>query len=785
MPPRRQQFSQADIDAQLQQIHLLDPSSPTENLESLAPLIKTIHDNHQVEAFLRTASGLVESKEKEIETICGNNYPDFVSSVSTLLTVRSYTENLRERIQTLDSSVSAVGSSFASKKKSLLQNKKTATNLDETIDTLQACLRVLDLVNRVGDMIKEGRYWSALKSLEDIESLPQSSLSQSPFFIYLLSSLPSLRAQVKDAVTASTKSWLLEIRNTSNQVGKLALEAMRTRTRRWKAKREKEPLLKLNHVGSAVELVTNEKVEYNVLDNDQLKVDFKPLYQCIHIYTALDAVEELQRSYQADRKTGHKAQASLILSDRMSSASSSLGLATTLLPLTEDIIGFFIIENHVLRTTRSFRSQREVEELWDVVVTRLVQVVQAILKNEGDVDTFLGCKDVILSFIQTLEGYSYETEQLRSLIMILFESYADLLERTISAELKKGVMEDDLFPMYVESAEDLEKVVGSCWLRKGQPEELLKSPVPVTLPWSQVFYLSCSCIRQFVDKFYSFVEGVSHHHRDIDELLSKALDHLLTKHVVDNMAARLATARNISQIAQLLSNIEHFQVACTVLEEQLMKLRATQRGGSIRLQSSSSFTALRSKSVSHLTAVVNDKLNDSMDMGEYDWTPKESDGTPSVYLFDMVNYLTTVVDTLAVRSEVKEDIYKGALSHIANILLNLLVGPDVPVISEAGIQNLLTDIDFLEDEFKRLGKEHLTTVFSELRETSAVVLKDDVPGFATPVHRRTNYSHVNPRRLSCLLDKLARHGGSSRIRADQERGEKRRLEAQTVARLPL
>lgn len=42
----------------------------------------------------------------------------------------------------------------------------------------------------------------------------------------------------------------------------------------------------------------------NVLDNEQLHVDFKPLYQCIHIYTALDAVEELQKSYQADRKVG-------------------------------------------------------------------------------------------------------------------------------------------------------------------------------------------------------------------------------------------------------------------------------------------------------------------------------------------------------------------------------------------------------------------------------------------------------------------------------------------------
>ena len=33
--------------------------------------------------------------------------------------------------------------------------------------------------------------------------------------------------------------------------------------------------------------------------------------------------------------------------------------------MTEDIVGFFIIEYHVLKTTRSFRSQREVDELWE------------------------------------------------------------------------------------------------------------------------------------------------------------------------------------------------------------------------------------------------------------------------------------------------------------------------------------------------------------------------------------------------------------------------------------
>jgi hypothetical protein len=40
----------------------------------------------------------------------------------------------------------------------------------------------------------------------------------------------------------------------------------------------------------------------NVLDSEKLKVDFKPLYQSIHIYTTLDSIDDLRKSYQADRK---------------------------------------------------------------------------------------------------------------------------------------------------------------------------------------------------------------------------------------------------------------------------------------------------------------------------------------------------------------------------------------------------------------------------------------------------------------------------------------------------
>jgi hypothetical protein len=48
-------------------------------------------------------------------------------------------------------------------KRALLEQKKVAKSMDDAIETLQTCLRLLDLVHRVGEMIREGKYWGALR----------------------------------------------------------------------------------------------------------------------------------------------------------------------------------------------------------------------------------------------------------------------------------------------------------------------------------------------------------------------------------------------------------------------------------------------------------------------------------------------------------------------------------------------------------------------------------------------------------------------------------------------
>jgi len=102
-------------------------------------------------------------------------------------------------------------------------------------------------------------------------------------------------------------------------------------------------------------------------------------------------------------------------------------------------------------------------------------------------------------------------------------------------------------------------------------------------------------IRAFIQKFYAFVDGVSQHHRDIDELLSKvgrirylylffhlhymsylpfqSLDSLLKKSIGETIGQRLTNTQNPTQIAQIMANLEHFQVACGELERSLTNLR--------------------------------------------------------------------------------------------------------------------------------------------------------------------------------------------------------------------
>ena len=66
---------------------------------------------------------------------------------------------------------------------------------------------------------------------------------------------------------------------------------------------------------------------------------------------------------------------------------------------------------------------------------------------------------------------------------------------------------------------------------------------------------------------------------------------------------------------------------------------------------------------------MSSKLDDFFGLAEYDWTPASRVTRPSDYLNELVNWLTTVVDSLALKDTYKEEAYRGAVSYIASCFL--------------------------------------------------------------------------------------------------------------------
>ncbi len=97
-------------------------------------------------------------------------------------------------------------------------------------------------------------------------------------------------------------------------------------------------------------------------------------------------------------------------------------------------------------------------------------------------------------------------------------------------------------------------------------------------------------------------------------------------------------------------------------------LRSAQRGGTVRITAASSFSETLKTARDRITSIINSKLDDFFELSEYNWTPKSREESPSMYLYELVNWLTTVVDSLVIKDVYKDEAYQAAVNYIAECL---------------------------------------------------------------------------------------------------------------------
>jgi len=251
---------------------------------------------------LQSLSKFASDREADIERICNTNHQEFVTSVNQLLRIRKGTVTLTSEILDLNQSIQASTEKLAEQKKALVESRSHRQNIDETSRALQDCLAVLRLANQVHDLLAKKSHYAALRALDELQTVHLRGVTQYKIADMIQRSVPATQRAIAEAVMSDLNTWLYRIREMSQYLGEIALYHTDLRKARQKERAAKIPYLRQFKLNSAIELVSDEHNEFDFLQNDDLQVDFTPLFECLHIHQSLGQMDKFRVEYASTRR---------------------------------------------------------------------------------------------------------------------------------------------------------------------------------------------------------------------------------------------------------------------------------------------------------------------------------------------------------------------------------------------------------------------------------------------------------------------------------------------------
>ncbi|KAK2811875.1 hypothetical protein FQN50_001913 [Emmonsiellopsis sp. PD_5] len=721
--------------------------SDTDYLDQLIPSIREYSHGNRTSQLLQSLSKFASDREVEIERNCNSNHQEFVSSVNQLLRIREGTVSLTSEILDLNQSIQASTERLAEQKKALVESRSHRQNIDDTSRALQDCLEVLRLANQVHDLLAKKSHYAALRALDELQNVHLRGVTQYKIAEMIQRSVPATQKAIAEAVMSDLNTWLYRIREMSQYLGEIALYHTDLRKSRQKERADANPYLQQFRLNSAIELVSDEHEEFDLLQNEDLQVDFTPLFECLHIHQSLGQMDKFRVEYASTRRR----QKELLLPPSITLADEDGASLHTLL---EEITGFAIVERSTMKKIPNIRSSVEVDELWDSLCQGAVMLISKALPTVDNAENILKIKNLIALFIQAMDTWDFPVGVFDNFLLTLFGRYAELLKKRFSDDFQEIVSTDDYMPMPIQNLEEYDKVLNVSWYTPEKRRE--EQTFPCVLPFSQMYPLCCIDIRNFLNQFYFFSNDDFQHPDIIDETLRNSLDELLSNKVCETLIERLGS-QYLGQIVQILINLEHFEVACHELEHLLTAARSpNSSSGVATLNATEKFRNNKKAAEKRIFEVVNSKIDDLIETAEYDWMASTKPREPSNYMQTLTRFLSNIMNStlLGLPTEIKELIYFDALSHAANMVLALPLSPSVKRINPNGVAALALDVDYLTQFVDSLDVPILRENLDELQQTVQLMQAENTDEYYDISTRNKKYGRVDAMNGPVLLEKL-------------------------------
>ncbi|XP_017539877.1 exocyst complex component 6 isoform X7 [Pygocentrus nattereri] len=749
----------------------------------VGPTLRSVYDDqpNAHKRFMEKLDARIRNHDREIEKMCNFHHQGFVDAITELLKVRADAEKLMGQVTDTNRRLQDAGREVTAQTEEVIRCRIQQRNMTTTVEKLQLCIPVLEMYSKLKEQLESKRYYAALKTMEQLENIYIPRVSQYRFCQIMAETLPKLREEIKEISMSDLKDFLESIRKHSDKIGETAMrQAQQHRTFISAVQKQAslgcaKPLYSLNgrttlqHNGlvagdAAEEEEADDEVLVLVLTAQDL-VDFSPVYRCLHIYTILGDRETFENYYRKQRKK----QARLVLQPQSNMHETVEGYRKYF----NQIVGFFVVEDHILHATQGLVTRAFTDELWNMALSKIIAVLRTHSSYCNDPDLVLELKNLIVIFADTLQGYGFSVNRLFDLLFEIRDQYNETLLKKWALVFREIFEQDNYSPIPVENEEEYKSVVSRFPFHDAEIE---KQPFPKKLPMSQSVPQIYIQVKEFIYASLKFSESLHRSSTEIDDMLRKSANLLLTRTLSGCLQNLIKKPHiGLTELVQIIINTTHLEQACKYLEDFITNITnvSPETIHTTRLYGLSTFKDARHAAEGEIYTKLNQKIDEFIQLADYEWGMAESDGRASGYLMDLINFLRSTFqvfthlpnnnnDHAAMSGKVAQTACMSACKHLATSLMQMLLDTELKQISMGAIQQFNLDVIQCElfassEPVPGFQGDTLQLAFIDLRQLLDLFMVWDWSTYLADYGQPTSkYLRVNPSTALALLEKVNR-----------------------------
>ncbi|RLV89972.1 hypothetical protein DV515_00014609 [Chloebia gouldiae] len=287
------------------------------------------------------------------------------------------------------------------------------------------------------------------------------------------------------------------------------------------------------------------------------------------------------------------------------------------------IVGFFVVEDHILHTTQGLVNRAYIDELWEMALSKTIAALRTHSSYCSDPSLVLDLKNLIVLFADTLQGYGFPVNQLFDMLLEVQDQYSETLLKKWAGVFRTILDSDNYSPIPVSNEEVYRKIVGQFPF---QDAELEKQPFPKKFPFSEFVPKVYSQIKEFIYACLKFSEDLH---------LRMAWD----RHGFPWQRGWNPSLP--SQLVQIIINTTHLEKSCKFLEEFITNITNVlpETVHTTKLYGTTTFKDARHAAEEEIYTNLNQKIDQFLQLADYDWMAPEPGSRASDYLVDLIGFL--------------------------------------------------------------------------------------------------------------------------------------------------